>query len=343
MTEKSGRGLKIGIANEETWNFLHDIYAELCRNHQVNVFKRRSTSLPIFRERRSRAIFRNDLRRFMRQNDVVFFEWASALLVAATKLPKTCGIVTRLHRYEMYQWVNQVNWDVVDKIILVSHAKKEEFIEKFPAHADKIVVSPPSISLEKFIPQSKAFNGDVGILCELSPRKRIYDLILAFYEVLQQKDDFHLHIGGGMAPGHEDYYYSLKSLVADLGIQENVTFYGHVKETWDWYHNIDIFISNSYSEGLQVAPMEAMASGCFCLVHRWRGADELLPDAYLYYTNTELKKKILDYCSATDHEKMEQKKHMRLLAQKKFDINQTIKQIVSTIDGVATDMTLQNK
>ena len=222
----------------------------------------------------------------------------------------------------------------------MSHAKKKEFSERFPSQADKIIVSVPSTSLEKFTFRSKNFNGDIGILCHLTPRKRVYDLILTFQELLQQKDDLHLHIGGGMAPTFEDYYYALQSVVMDLGIKEKVTFYGNIEKTWDWYHNIDIFISNSYSEGLQVAPMEAMASGCFCLAHRWRGADELLPQENLYFTSTELVEKILTYCNLSDAEKLEQKQQMRLLAQKNFDINQTIKQIVNAIDEVAENIAL---
>ena len=56
---------------------------------------------------------------------MVFFEWASVLLANATHLQKQSGIVTRLHRYEMYHSVEWVNWEAVDKIILVSQAKKE--------------------------------------------------------------------------------------------------------------------------------------------------------------------------------------------------------------------------
>ena len=66
--------------------------------------------------------------------------------------------------------------------------------------------------------------------------------------------------------------------------------------------------------------MEAMASGCYCLAHRWRGADELLPQEYLYFTDTELRNKILQYCETSDAEKTEQKKRLRAFAQKKFDI-----------------------
>jgi glycosyltransferase involved in cell wall biosynthesis len=256
-------------------------------------------------------------------------------LVVASRMPKVSGIVTRLHRYEMYQWVDRINWNVVDKIIVVSHAKKAEFIERFPSQADKIVVSGPSTSLERFSPCPKVCGGDIGILCLLTPRKRVYDLILVFYQLLQQRNDLHLHIGGAMDRTFEDYYYALHSIVADLGIQKNVTFYGNVNEPWNWYQNIDIFISNSYSEGLQVAPMEAMASGCYCLAHRWRGAEELLPQENLYYTDAELLNKILDYCQTSDFEKLEHKKRMREWAEKNFDINQTIQQVEQAIEDVA--------
>ena len=139
-----------------------------------------------------------------------------------------------------------------------------------------------------------------------------------------------------------DYYFALQQIVTDLDLSDKVTFYGNVTETWDWYHKIDIFISNSYSEGLQVAPMEAMASGCYCLSHRWFGADELMPSENLYYTNKELKDKVLRYCELPDEEKNEQKKLMRNHAQENFDINQTIRKIHQVIDEVAESKTWAN-
>ena len=335
--------MRLGVAIQETWGFFNEIFDDFQKRYDVTVFKRRSWQLPIFHARINQFLYCRDLKNFMARNDVVFFEWASELLITASHLPKVGGIVTRLHRYELYQWVNRINWDAVDKIILVSHAKKREFIEKFPSQADKIEVSGPSTSLEKFTPLSKTFNGDIGILCHLTPRKRVYDLILTFYQLLQQKNDLHLHIAGGMDPAFEDYHYALKSVVTDLGIQENVTFYGNVSEPSNWYHKIDIFISHSYSEGLQVAPMEAMASGCYCLAHHWRGAEELLPAEYLYYTDAELMDKILQYCKISDIEKLKQKKYMRAHAQENFDIKQTIKQVVGAVDEVAASMSIKKK
>ena len=118
----------------------------------------------------------------------------------------------------------------VDKIILVSQAKKREFITKFPEQAAKIVVCSPSISLAKFIPQPKKFNGDIGILCHLTPRKRVYDLILSFYELIQKKSDFHLHIAGSSEDAYQDYYNALLYIINDLKLQNKVTLYGNIVE-----------------------------------------------------------------------------------------------------------------
>ena len=119
--------MKIGIAIEETWSFLHEIYADLQAHHTVTLFEPRQTGLPVFNQRLNSHLFRRNLRAFLQHNDVIFFEWASRLLAEASHMPKTCGIVTRLHRYEMYQWVDKINWANVDVIILVSEAKRAEF------------------------------------------------------------------------------------------------------------------------------------------------------------------------------------------------------------------------
>jgi glycosyltransferase involved in cell wall biosynthesis len=324
----------LGIVIEETWDFFNEVYIDLTNHYPTTLFKRRSWQLPIFHTRINRYLFHHDLQAFMRANDLIFFEWASELLATATFLRKTCGIITRLHRYEMYQWVDRVNWQAVDKVILVSQAMQREFAARFPDQASKTVVIPVSVSLHKFRPQAKPFQGDIGILCHLTPRKRVYDLILTFYELLQNGDNFHLHIAGGSNPGFKDYFLALHYIVEQLDLRDRVTFYGHIDDTRNWYHQIDIFISNSYSEGLQVAPMEAMASGVYCLSHKWNGAEELLPEENLYFTNHDLKEKILEYCAAPADEKQRQREKMRSIAWERFDINQTTAQIRQVIEEI---------
>jgi glycosyltransferase involved in cell wall biosynthesis len=329
--------MRLGVVIEETWDFFQEIYQDFSNKYQTSLFKRREVRSPFFYERLNRYLLHHDLKEFMRSNNVVFFEWASELLMVASNLPKTSAIVTRLHRYEMYKWVNLINWGAVDKIILVSQAKQQEFINRFPHLSLKTVVIPVSVSLERFTLTNKVYRGDIGILCHLTPRKRVYDLILTFVDLLRNSNNFHLHIGGDDHPTFEDYSLAIKHLVNDLGIEEKVTFYGHITEPWNWYPKIDIFISNSYSEGLQVAPMEAMACGCYPLVHRWRGSDELVPEDNLYFTGQDLIKKIVQYNALTDHDKKKVRQQMRLIAYEKFNKEDTKIRMRALIEQVGNN------
>ncbi|MCB0158088.1 MAG: glycosyltransferase family 4 protein [Caldilineaceae bacterium] len=326
--------LHLGIATEETWGFFNEIYADLTQHYATSLFTRRTWPLPVFHARVNRMLFRHDLQSFLDRNDVTFFEWASGLLAAASRLPKHRGIVTRLHRYELYQWADRINWDAVDKVVVISRGKQAEFVARFPEQAHKVVASRPSIPLSKFTPQPKTFGGDIGTLCQLHPRKRVYDLILAFYELSRQRDGLHLHIGGSHEPAQQDYYDALLYLIAQLGLEEKVTLYGHVADTATWLQQLDVFVSNSYSEGLQVAPMEAMASGCYCLSHAWFGADELLPAANLFVTGGELQAKILRYCDMTEAERQRERAHMRAIACREFDVEDVKVQLRAVLDEV---------
>jgi glycosyltransferase involved in cell wall biosynthesis len=326
--------LGIAISTLDPWIFFQDVYEDLGAHYEVDVFKFYRRFYPLLDERINYSLLQKDLRVFLKSHDAVFFEWASGLLEIATQQPKECKIVTRLHRYELFEWSHRINWDRVDKIILVSHAMMRRFSEKFPEHSHKAEVIPVGVSTDKFRPSPRRFNGDIGILCNLTPRKRVYDLILAFYELSQARSDLHLHIAGGYEDLYKDYFEAMHHLVRRLDLQDRVTFYGNVTETWKWYPKIDIYISNSYSEGMQVAPMEAMSSGCYCLSHQWDGAEELLPAQNLFLTNTELVEKVLRYYDLPETAKLQEKSRLRGIACEQFDIELTkakIRTIISEL------------
>jgi glycosyltransferase involved in cell wall biosynthesis len=334
--------MNIGIVNEETWAFFKEVYEELDAHHRTSLFERRLSTLPVLNSRIIKYLQRRDLQILMKENQVVFFEWASELLAAASHLPKTCGIVTRLHRYEMYKWADKINWQNVDRVILVSEAKEREFSARFPEHSSKTAVIPEAVSLKKFVPIPRQFGGNIGILCHLSPRKRVYELILAFYELNKKRGNLHLHIGGSGHPGFPDYQPSLVDLVRDLDLENQVTFYGKVTDPNQWYPKINIFISNSYNEGLQVSPMEAIATGCFCLSHHWQGADELLPQDYLYYTDQELIQKITAYCEATESERQHKRECLQAVVREQFDVDQTKVAIRRLVEEVGKPFARRN-
>jgi glycosyltransferase involved in cell wall biosynthesis len=326
--------MRVGIAIEETWDFFNEIYTDLDNSFETSLFKRRTFHLPVFNTRVNRILFQHDMQQFMQKNDVVFFEWASHLLAAATHMKKECGIVTRLHRYEMYEWVNHINWDAVDRIILVSKAMQTEFINRFPSQANKTIVRNVSISLEKFSFKTRQYHGNIGILCHLIPRKRVYDLILTFAELCEKRNDFSLHIAGDEHPSFTDYAESMKHLVHCLGLEDKVTFYGYISNPAQWYANIDIFISNSFSEGLQVSLIESMASGCYALSHGWKGVEELLPSENIYLKNSEMINKILLYADKSEAEKHLLRTGMRQIACDLCDIDATKREIRTVLQEV---------
>jgi glycosyltransferase involved in cell wall biosynthesis len=328
--------VRVGIAIEETWDFFHEVYADLRAHHETTLYERSRPRLPLLNGRVSSFWFRRDLHAFLRRNDAVFFEWASELLATASTLPKACGIVARLHRYELYQWADRVNWDAVDRLIVVSQAKFREFAAAFPAQTHKAVVIPEAVSVERFRPAAKRFAGDIGILCHMRPRKRVYELVLAFHELIQRRPDFHLHIGGGRAQGFGEYDEAVRQLVDRLGLGDKVTFYGHVTKPEEWYPKIDIFVSNGYSEGLQVSLLEAMASGCHSLSHHWDGADELLPGENLYFTNTELVHQLLRHAEWSDAERARDRERMRGIVCDGFDVDKTKIAIRRVVEDAAS-------
>ena len=329
--------MRLGIAVGDNWDFFHEIYADLQVQYQTRLFEHRRLESGPFHDRINKLLFQQRMTSFLASSDVALFEWASNWLAGATAQPKRCAMVARLHRYELYKWASHINWDVLDKIILVSAAKQRECCAEYPAQAAKTVVIYPSVALDKFTFQPKPFRGNIGILCHMTPRKRVYELILAFAELAAADPHLSLHIGGDPIPGYADYWQALQYLVDLLGLRHRIHFYGKVEDPWNWYRQIDIFISMSYSEGLQVTPMEAMACGCYTLAHCWHGADELVPADRLFVSEQELQQLILAYCALPEAAKQEQARATRDWASDHFDIRQTIRQFRSTIDCAAQE------
>lgn len=292
--------LRLGlvVGDGETTGFIEGIAASLARSMELRTFKRSPLPRPLARSGRlQHHHLRLQLDGFMRENDALLFEWASGLLALATRSPDSSRvpIVVRLHRYEMFTWVEHVDWRRVDAVVLVSRAMEAKLLERVPGLQGRTVVIPEAVDMRRFRPHAHPYRGHLGILCHLIPRKRVYELILAFGRVARLRPGLHLFVGGAPEPSELDYYDALRNLVRRLGISQRVTFDGAITDAPRWFDQIDLFISNSYSEGLQVAPMEAMASGCACLAHRWEGAEELLPESQLYWTEDELVTRVMEF------------------------------------------------
>lgn len=332
--------LGVLVGEGGNWRFFDDIYAELSRHYDTRVYAEKVYETPLLYGRLNRWAKRGRIRSLLRRCDACFFEWASELLAVATHLPKYGPIVTRLHAFELYAWAPRINWDRVDRVIVVSEAMARRVVVRHPQCADKVRVVYNGVSLERFAPAGprapRPESGlELGMLCAVVPRKRVYEALLMLDGLRRELGLVaRLHVGGGWSGDweSEEYYDALQNLLRRLGVGDRVVFHGHVADAPSWLRQIDIFISNAYREGQQVALLEAMAAGCWCLAHVWDGAEEVLPEECLYTTDADLRAKIAAYVRLSTEDRRRCGARMRAIAAARFDVDMTRTGVCSVIE-----------
>lgn len=333
--------LGVLVGEGGNWRFFDDIFADLTRHYETRVYVEKVYTTPLLYGRLNRWAVRHRIRSLLRRCDVCFFEWASELLAVATHMPKYGPIVTRMHAFELYAWAPRINWDRVDRIIVVSEAMARRFAARYPQSAGKLRVVHNGVALHRFTPGSARSALDLGMLCTVVPVKRVYEAVLML-DGLHREDGVpaRLHVGGRCSDGWEaeGYYEALCHLVRRLDLADHVVFHGPVADAPSWLKQIGVFISNGYREGQQVALLEAMAAGCYCLSHTWSGAEEVLPPECLYTTDSQFRAKIAEHVRQPEVERVRHRARMRALAEARFDIETTKAAIRAVIEDASTGL-----
>lgn len=328
--------MKIGVVvAQDFWIHFQEIYKYLQTRHILTVFKVHKWPFQLMSSRINNALLDIELGHFMSVNDLVFFEWGEDFFVRTTHLKKSSKIMARLHLHEVWDYADRADWSQVDRVIFVSEAMRRKFLERIPVAAGRAEMVHNGVRIDIFKPRERNFQGILGTLGRIEPHKRIYDLILILEELRKLGFDLKLRIGGSCTESrYQRYADEVTLLVRRTGMEDFVQFDGHVNNTSDWYKNIDIFISHSVSEGLQVALLEAMASGCYCLAHAWDGVSEVLPGENIYFNENELINKIKEYITKIESEKQEEQEKLRNVAVDRFDIEKQKTRVVDIIEEV---------
>ncbi len=317
-------------------SFFRPIERELCKRHRVARFQPRFAYAPLVGGRLNKLLLRLQLAHFLRSHDIVFFEWAGPLLVRASNNPRDCRIVTRLHSIEVCHTAHLVNWTNVDEVIVVSGHMRQRLLEATVAPPASIHVIHNGVDLARFRPALRGFDSRIGMVCRVSPLKRVYEAVLTLATLRSQGHAFSLHVAGPLGKERNPRYaLALRELVAKLGLADCVTFYGQEDNIPAWLERIDVFLSNSYWEGLSLALLEAMASGCYCLAHCYGGAEEVLPPQNIYATDADLQARLLCYATLGETEKQQAQLGMRRIAEEKFDQRRMVRETVEVVEKAA--------
>jgi glycosyltransferase involved in cell wall biosynthesis len=327
--------LGVFVGENGKWGFFRELYADFQAHYTTSVFAPKPVNTPVLRGRLSRRAHGNAMRSMLANNDACFFEWASELLVEASQLPKRAKIITRMHSYEVVFWAPKINWDNVDRVILVSNAMHRRFCELYPKHAHKAVVVYNGVDLNRFKPPAqRTFQFNIGMVASIHPVKRIYEMVLTTYSLKQRGYNPHLHVAGGKWEGgyFDDYYGAVVGAIERLGLAQNVTLHDHVSDTPRWLEQIDIFASNSYWEGQQVALLEGIAAGCYGLSHFWEGAEEIVPPECIFITEEDLQAKLIEYAELPERARAAWQQRMRSIACEKFALDYQKQEMRRVID-----------
>lgn len=140
----------------------------------------------------------------------------------------------------------------------------------------KFEVAPLGINIDQFSPAPKRRDPSVVEILSvgrLFPAKGHSMLIKAFSELNQNKQQIRLTIVG---TGPE--MMNLEKQIADLGLTGKVTLTGQLNhpKVEKMYNEADIFVLSSFSEGIPIVLMEAMAKEIACVSTFVNGIPELI-------------------------------------------------------------------
>lgn len=211
--------------------------------------------------------------------DVAFFEWCDNLVIEATKLPKRCKIVCRLHSYEAFtDMPARVDWNKVDHLIFVNDSVRNLVQQRVKDSVATSVIHN-GVDLDRFsIPEDKRYGKRIASVGYINYKKNPPLLLYCFKKIHEYDPEYTLHIAGA----HQDPRIAL---YFEHFLRQNplpIHFDGWVDDMAQWYADKDFVISTSLFESFHYSIAEGMASGLMPLIHNWYGADNLYPQDFFF-------------------------------------------------------------
>lgn len=222
--------------------------------------------------------------------DTVFCEWCceNAVWHSTHKRPGT-RLIVRLHRFEAFRdFPSRVNWSAVDALIVVSAHFRDLMVTRHGVDPARIHILPQFIDWNELqrdkLPLAQFTVGLVGI--NPFEHKR-FDRAIDFFADLRRRDPrFRMAVRSVMpwqigwvwnnrSEDRDRFLAVFRRIESDPLLAEAVRFDPAGPDMEEWYRGVGVILSSSDSEGCHTSVMEAMASGCYPVVHDWPGATSL--------------------------------------------------------------------
>lgn len=251
--------------------FLNAIIDYARRRYQVRTFDGKTTA---------------DMLDLMRWSDISWFEWCTDLVVAASKMPKVCRSIVRLHRFESYMhWPSQIDWSKIDLLVTVGNSFVKQALERQVPDIQSttaMVTIPNGVDLDKFKFRSRQKGKNIVFLGHLRMIKNPGFALQCLKALNAVDPGYHLHFAGWWQDYALEQY--LRHMVKSLGLDDVVHFDGYQSDVQHYLEDKHFILSASLSESQGMGILEAMASGLKPAIHHFPGADEIFGPQYLFNT-----------------------------------------------------------
>ncbi|WP_297949678.1 glycosyltransferase family 4 protein [uncultured Campylobacter sp.] len=200
-------------------------------------------------------------------------------------------IVSTVHGINSVNFYSKIMTDA-DAIICPSGYARDHVVRSYGADAAKITIIPRGIDLEKFNPK----NLDERFIAEFRQNFNLAQddfIVSAVGRITQIKDyktliraaalaseqNLKILIVGGVGAGRDEYFSELKSLVAELGLDERVIFTDSQSKVAEIYSLSSVTVSaSSKPESFGRSMAEAIALNCPVIATRHGGALDIIKE-----------------------------------------------------------------
>jgi len=223
--------------------------------------------------------------------DIVWLEWANESAIVGTNYEgiKNKKVIVRLHAYEaFYDYPKQINWSVVNRLILVAPHMKGILKETIPDIEDKVKIEIVSNGIDLDSTHWKEMQPGyniawVGFINHKKNPQMAIQILKKLTKGLYNTDKrYILHVAGSFQELRYKIY--LEYIIKEMGLQDNVKFYGWVDDMNSFWKDKNYLLHTSTFESFGYAIFEAMARGIKPIIHNFRGAKELYPKYAIFNT-----------------------------------------------------------
>ena len=210
--------------------------------------------------------------------DIVWLEWANEVAIIGTNYEGIKGkkVIVRLHAYEAFEnFPKQINWNVVNRLVLVApHIK--EILKIFIPDIDnkvKIEIVSNGIDLDSTPWRERQSGHNIAWVGFINHKKNPQMALQILKKIVDIDNKYKLHVAGSFQQLRYKIY--LEYMIKEMGLQNNIKFYGWVDDMNGFWKDKNFLLHTSTFESFGYAVFEAMARGIKPIIHNFRGAKEL--------------------------------------------------------------------